>query len=369
MRNPGGFSGHAVRGLKLIRASLVPPERRISFAVSRTIGIIGAGGWGIALAKLLADKGEQLALWCHGADNYQELQRKRESSAYLPGIILPPAVQITSSLAAAVAERSVLICAVPSHALREVMMQAAAHVAAEARIISAAKGLEEGSLKTMGEVLSDVFGASRKSRHGFLSGPTFALEVARGLPAAVTVAADAQEIAVKVQETLSTQNFRVYTSRDVVGVQMGGVVKNVIAIAAGISDGLGLGQNARAALITRGLAEMTRLAVRMGADPLTLAGLPGLGDLILTCAGDLSRNRKVGLDIAKEQSVRESMGGTKTVAEGIRNTRSVYLLARRLGVEMPIVEQMFYVLYEGKKAADAARDLLHRSLKAEIPQN
>jgi glycerol-3-phosphate dehydrogenase (NAD(P)+) len=337
--------------------------------MSRTIAVIGAGGWGIALAKLLAEKGEPLTLWCHGADNYEELQRKRESSGYLSGIILPPAVQITNSLAAAVAERSLLICAVPSHAMREVMTQAAAHVGAEARIISAAKGLEEESLKTMGEVLTDVFGSSCKSRLGFLSGPTFALEVARGLPAAVTVAADADEIAVEVQETLRTQNFRVYTSRDIIGVQMGGAVKNVIAIAAGISDGLGLGHNARAALITRGLAEMTRLAVRMGADPLTLAGLPGLGDLILTCAGDLSRNRKVGLAIAQGQSLRESVAETKTVAEGIRNTRSVYLLARRLGVEMPIVEQMFCVLYEGKKAADAVRDLLHRSLKAEIPQN
>jgi glycerol-3-phosphate dehydrogenase (NAD(P)+) len=337
--------------------------------VSRTIGIIGAGGWGIALARLLADKGEQLTLWCHGAESYQELQRRRESSAYLAGIILPPAVQVTRALPEAVGERTLLICAVPSHAMREVMTQAAAHVAAEARIVSAAKGLEEESLKTMGEVLSDIFGASRKSRLAFLSGPTFAIEVARGLPAAVTVAADAEEIAAELQETLSTQNFRVYTSRDVVGVQMGGVVKNVIAIAAGISDGLGLGQNARAALITRGLAEMTRLAVRMGADPLTLAGLPGLGDLILTCAGDLSRNRKVGLDIAKGLSLRESIAGAKTVAEGIRNTRSVYLLARRLGVEMPIVEQMFYVLYEDKKASEAVRDLLHRSLKAEIPQN
>jgi len=337
--------------------------------VNRTIGIIGAGGWGIALARLLADKGEQLTLWCHGADSYEELARKRESSAYLGGIILPPAVKFTRTLAEAVAEKFLVICAVPSHAMREVMTPAAPHVAAQARIISAAKGLEEESLKTMGEVLSDIFGASRKSSHGFLSGPTFAIEVARGLPAAVTVAADSEEIAAEVQKTLSTQNFRVYTSRDVVGVQMGGVVKNVIAIAAGISDGLGLGQNARAALITRGLAEMTRLAVLMGAEPLTLAGLPGLGDLILTCAGDLSRNRKVGLDIARGRSLRESIAGAKTVAEGIRNTRSVYLLARRLGVEMPIVEQMFYVLYEGKNAEAAVRDLLHRSLKAEIPQN
>jgi glycerol-3-phosphate dehydrogenase (NAD(P)+) len=333
--------------------------------MSRTIGIIGAGGWGIALAKLLADKGEQVTLWCHGQDSFQELQRTRQSSAYLAGIILPPTVGITHTIADAVTGQYLIICAVPSHAVREVMAQAAFHSVAESRIVCAAKGLEEETLKTMGEVLSDVFGASRAHQHAFLSGPTFALEVARGLPAAVTVAASGEKIAAEVQETLSTANFRVYTSRDIIGVQMGGVVKNIIAIAAGISDGLGLGQNARAALITRGLAEMTRLAVRMGADPLTLAGLPGLGDMILTCAGDLSRNRKVGLAIAQGQSLREIVASTKTVAEGIRNTRSVFLLSRRLGVEMPIVEQMFYVLYENKQASEAVRDLLLRSLKAE----
>jgi glycerol-3-phosphate dehydrogenase (NAD(P)+) len=337
--------------------------------VPNTICVIGAGGWGIALAKLLADKGEPLTLWCHGADSFSELVHKRESAAYLSGIRLPPGVTITHSLAEAVAAKSLVICAVPSHALREVMTQALPYVGSEARIISAAKGIEEETLKTMGEVLRDVLGEANVVRHAFLSGPTFALEVARGLPAAVTVAAHEENVAVEVQRILSTDTFRVYTSRDVVGVQIGGVVKNVVAIAAGISDGLELGQNARAALITRGLAEMTRLAVRMGGDALTLAGLPGLGDLILTCTGDLSRNRKVGLDIGKGQSWQKSISGSRTVAEGIRNTRSVYLLARRLGVEMPIIEQMYCVLYDGKQAALAARDLLHRSLKAEIAQN
>jgi glycerol-3-phosphate dehydrogenase (NAD(P)+) len=199
-----------------------------------------------------------------------------------------------------------------------------------------------------------------------LSGPSFAAEAARGLPTAVTVAVHAEEVAAEVQRILSTQSFRVYTSKDVIGVQLGGVVKNVIAIAAGISDGLGLGQNARAALITRGLAEMTRLAVRMGADAMTLAGLPGLGDLILTCAGDLSRNRKVGLQIAQGKSLTEITSGTRMVAEGVRNARSVHALALRLGVEMPIVEQMDQVLYQGKKPAEAVRDLMQRSLKAEV---
>ncbi|MDH3446123.1 MAG: NAD(P)-dependent glycerol-3-phosphate dehydrogenase [Deltaproteobacteria bacterium] len=321
------------------------------------------------MAKLLAEKNEQVTLWCHGEDNYRELRRKRESPTYLAGIHLPQAVQITRALGDAVSDKMIIICAVPSHAVRQVMTQAAEHTHSEARIVCAAKGLEEETLKTMGEVLIDIFGTPRMSHHAFLSGPTFALEVARGLPAAVTAAAAAGDIASEIQALFSNSNLRVYTSGDVVGVQMGGVVKNIIAIAAGISDGLGLGQNARAALVTRGLAEMTRLAVRMGADPLTLAGLPGLGDLILTCAGDLSRNRKVGLEIAKGLSLREITANTKSVAEGIRNARSVYLLARRLDIEMPIVEQMFCVLYQGKKASEAVRDLLQRSLKAEIPQN
>ena len=217
----------------------------------------------------------------------------------------------------------------------------------------------------MAELFVDLFGAARKQRHAFLSGPTFAIEVARQLPAAVTVAAYDDAIARSIQQILSTPNLRVYTSADVIGVQIGGVVKNVIAIAAGISDGLSLGQNARAALITRGLAEMTRLAVRMGADSLTLAGLPGLGDLVLTCAGDLSRNRAVGLQIAAGKSLTEIAVSTRMIAEGVRNTRSLHLLAKRLKIEMPIVEQMHAVLYGGKKPAEAVHDLMQRSLKAE----
>jgi len=259
-----------------------------------------------------------------------------------------------------------IVCAVPSHSVREVMTAAAPHVYPQANILSGTKGMEEQSLKPMGEVLAEVFGAERREHFAFLSGPTFAIEVAQSLPAAVTVAAYVEKVATDIQETLSTQSLRVYTSKDVVGVQMGGVIKNVIAIAAGISDGLGLGYNARAALITRGLAEMTRLAVRMGADPMTLAGLPGLGDLILTCTGDLSRNRKVGVQIAQGKSIQEIIQGTQMIAEGIRNTRSVYLLAQQLGLEMPIVEQMYQVIYQQKKPVTAVRDLMQRSLKPEI---
>jgi glycerol-3-phosphate dehydrogenase (NAD(P)+) len=333
--------------------------------MSNDIGVVGAGGWGTALAKIVADKGERVTLWCHGADSFRQIVETRENRAYLAGICLPAEITVTQSLGEVVSNKRLVICAVPSHVVREVFSRAMDGLAQTTMILCGTKGLEEGSLKTMGELFVDLLGAGRKKNLAFLSGPTFALEVARMLPAAVTVAAADESIAKSIQQILSTQNFRVYTSADVIGVQIGGVVKNVIAIAAGISDGLSLGHNARAALITRGLAEMTRLAVRMKADPLTLAGLPGLGDLILTCTGDLSRNRAVGLQIARGRSLHEITASTRTVAEGVRNTRSLYALAERLGVDMPIVGQMYQVLYAGKEPADAVRDLMLRSLKPE----
>ena len=333
--------------------------------MTREIGVVGAGAWGTALAKVLADKGERITLWCHGVECCRDIANQRENRLYLPGIELPANVAATQSLQAAVAEKLLVICAVPSHAVRGVFTEAAAFMAPETLLVCGTKGLEEGTLRTMGELFGDIFGADSSKRQAFLSGPTFAIEVARGLPAAVTVAAYLESVAKTVQEILNTPSLRVYTSTDVVGVQIGGVVKNVIAIAAGISDGLGLGQNARAALITRGLAEMTRLAVRLGAESSTLAGLPGLGDLILTCAGDLSRNRRVGLQIAAGMSLAAITASTRSVAEGVRNTRSLYLLAERLGVEMPIVEQMHAVLHDGKPPAAAVRELMQRSLKSE----
>jgi glycerol-3-phosphate dehydrogenase (NAD(P)+) len=336
------------------------------FMLSQSIGIVGAGGWGTALAKLLADKGAPVSLWCHSEASFRELTEHRENRTYLPGITLPTDIEITQSLEAAVADKAVVLCAVPSHAVREVFSKIAARVGPQTMLVCGTKGIEEESLLTMGELLGEIFGPERKQRHAFLSGPTFAIEVARQLPAAVTVAAYDEAVAKTAQEILSTQNMRVYTSTDVIGVQMGGVVKNVIAIAAGISDGLGLGQNARAALITRGLAEMTRLAVRMGADAMTLAGLPGLGDLVLTCTGELSRNHKVGLQIAGGKTLEEITRSTRTVAEGVRNTRSLHALAQRLEVDMPIVEQMYQVLYAVKKPAEAVRDLMQRTLKPEV---
>jgi glycerol-3-phosphate dehydrogenase (NAD(P)+) len=334
--------------------------------MGRAIGVIGAGGWGTALAKLLCEKGDEVTLWCRGPESYQQIQEQGENSTYLPGIRLPPSLKATRSLKEALSGKELVFCAVPSHGVREVMRDAASHLPPQAILVCGTKGIDEKSLMTMGQVLNEIFGESKRERLAFLSGPTFAREIAQGLPAAITVASFVEQVGREIQATLSTQNLRVYTSRDVIGVQMGGVIKNVIAIAAGISDGLGLGHNARAALITRGLAEMTRLAVKMGADPLTLSGLPGLGDLILTCTGELSRNRSVGLQIAQGRKLEEISGGMRMVAEGLRNTRSLYLLAARLGVEMPIVEQMYLVLYEDKKPLEAVRDLMQRSLKPEM---
>jgi len=335
--------------------------------MGRAIGVIGAGGWGTALAKLLCEKSDDVTLWCHGEATFREMEAKGENVTYLPGVPLPRQLKITRSLKEMVPEKEVLLFAVPSHLIREVLQGAVSHMIPHTTLVCGTKGIEEGSLLTMGEVLIDLFGEPMRRHLTFLSGPSFALEVARGLPAAITLAAYDDEVGSDVQKTLSTQNFRVYTSQDVIGVQMGGVVKNVIAIAAGISDGLALGDNARAALMTRGLAEMTRLAVRMGADPLTLSGLPGLGDLILTCAGELSRNRRVGLEIAKGRKVSDILAGMRMVAEGVRNTRSVRLLAQRLEIEMPIVEQMCQVLYKGKDPMGAVRDLMQRTLKRELP--
>jgi glycerol-3-phosphate dehydrogenase (NAD(P)+) len=335
--------------------------------MGQKIGVIGAGGWGTALSKLLAEKGLQVTLWSHGEKSYREIKEKKENCSYLPGVSLPASLDVTRSIEEVVSAKDLLICALPSHKFREVVRSAQPSVSQESILVCGTKGIEEESLLTMGEVLSQIFGPSKEEKLAFLSGPTFAVEVAKGLPTAVTVATLSERIGREVQETLSTQNFRAYTSRDIVGVQMGGVVKNVIAIAAGISDGLALGSNARAALITRGLAEMTRLAVKMGGNPLTLSGLPGLGDLALTCTGDLSRNRRVGVEIALGKKPEEILSRMEMVAEGLRNARSVYLLAKRVGVEMPIVEQMYLVLYKGKRPLEAVRDLMQRPLKAEAP--
>jgi glycerol-3-phosphate dehydrogenase (NAD(P)+) len=304
-----------------------------------------------------------VTLWCRGEESCRQIAENRENRLYLPGVVLPETIKPTRSLREAVSEKEILICALPSHGVRETLGAALSFMSPRAVMVCGTKGIEEGTLMTMGEVLAEISGHARPT--AFLSGPTFAAEVGRGLPAAVTVASRQESVAREVQDALSTEKFRVYTSPDIVGVQLGGAIKNVIAIAAGISDGLGLGLNSRAALITRGLAEMTRLAVALGAEAPTLSGLAGLGDMVLTCTGELSRNRQAGVRIGRGENLKQIVEGTRMVAEGIRNTRSIYLLARRAGVEPPIVDQMHAVLYENKEPRMAVRDLMLRTLKPE----
>jgi glycerol-3-phosphate dehydrogenase (NAD(P)+) len=331
-----------------------------------TIGVIGAGSWGTALAKMLAESGHDVTLWAHNPQVSRTIAETRENPTYLPGFELPPTLRPTSDLREAVAEKDVLLSVSPSHVVREVMSEAMRHVTGTPYIVSASKGVEEASLLPMAGVLEQVAGARRAERICALSGPSFAREVAAHIPTAVTVAARAREVSEAVQKICTTAYFRVYSSQDLVGVEIGGAVKNVIAVAAGVSDGLGFGANTRAALITRGLAETGRLALRMGADPLTLSGLAGLGDLVLTCTGDLSRNRTVGLRLGRGEALATILGDMKMVAEGVKNTRSVRALAARLGVEMPITEQMYCMLYEGKAPRQVVTDLMTRGLKPEF---
>ena len=332
----------------------------------RKVAIIGAGNWGTALSIALAGIGHPVRLWAYEREVVESILARGENELFMPGVELPESVRPTNALQEALEDAEIVLTVTPSHVCRVLYEQMLDYLRPEMFFVSATKGIDTERLMRPSEIITSVVGPRFPPRLAVLSGPSFAREVARGAPTAVVVASRDRAAARMVQREFSSRVLRLYTSSDVIGVELGGSVKNVIAIAAGISDGLGLGQNARAALITRGLAEMTRLAVRMGANPMTLSGLPGLGDLVLTCAGDLSRNRKAGLQIAQGKSLQEITEESRMVAEGIRNTRSVYLLARHLDVEMPIVEQMHRVLYESKNPFEAVGDLMQRSFKPEI---
>lgn len=329
------------------------------------VAVIGAGGWGTALAALLTETGHQVCLWVRSPTLCAQLQETQENRPYLPGVRLPPALTYTTSLAEAVVDAAVIVLAVPSHAMRAVATAFRPHLSPGSLLVSTTKGIEEGTLYTMTAVLRDVLGESWQPFLAVLSGPSFAAEVARGLPTAVTVAAQ-EPIAVRLQRLFSSPRFRVYTTTDQVGVQIGGAVKNVIAIAAGVSDGLGYGFSARAALITRGLAEIIRLATRMGAQPQTLSGLSGVGDLVLTCTSNLSRNHRVGLRLGRGEQLSDIVEQMHMVAEGVRTCRSVFALARRLEVDMPIVRQVHALLYEGKPPQQVVAELLMREVKPEF---
>ena len=330
-----------------------------------SIGVIGAGSWGTTLANLLAKKGYPVVLWVYEADLAERMAKTRVNDLYLEGFTLSPNLTFTSELSEAVTGRQLLLLVSPSQVMRQVLKQLQPHLDATCLLVSAAKGIENNSLQLMSEVLEEVLGAEVKSRCAFLSGPSFAKEVVAEQPTAVAVAADDLDVARRVQEVFSTDYFRVYTNQDVVGVEIGGALKNVIALAAGVGDGLGFNHNARAALITRGLVEIARLGMAKGAVESTFAGLAGMGDLVLTCTGDLSRNRSVGMELGRGRKLDEILNQMRMVAEGVKTTLSAYQLANKLGVKMPITEQMYQILYEDKDPKLAVIDLMRRALTSE----
>ena len=324
------------------------------------LAIIGAGSWGTALSIVLAPRFESIRLWVYEADLAERMRVSHANDVYLPGFQVPANVEITSELPNALKDARVILSVVPSHLVRGVYEKMRQHLAEEAVFVSATKGLESGTLLRMSEIIGSMV-----PHVAVISGPSFAREVAELQPTAIVVASTDAGVAAYIQETFSGPTFRLYTSSDPIGVEIGGSIKNVVAIGAGVLHGMGLGHNAMAALITRGLAEMTRLAVAMGGKPLTLSGLAGLGDLVLTCNGDLSRNRMVGVELAKGKRLDEIVGGMKMVAEGIKTTDAAMDLARRYSVEMPITFHMHQVLHEGLAPREAIRRLMERSLKGE----
>jgi glycerol-3-phosphate dehydrogenase (NAD(P)+) len=329
------------------------------------VAVIGAGSWGTALSIHCARMGMPVSLWVYEEDLARRMVEAGENDIYLPGENLPPNIKATNSFEECLTGAQIVFSVVPSHVARQVWAEARAFLPLDAIIINATKGIEEKTLLTSTEVLIESVGENILERKVTLSGPTFAKEVARGLPAAAVIAGRNMEIANQVQKILTSESLRFYTNRDYVGVEIAGSLKNVMAISVGICDGLALGHNARAALITRGLAEMARLGVALGADPLTFKGLAGLGDLVLTCTGDLSRNRTLGLRLGKGESLEQITGSTPMVAEGVRTTRSARDLALREKVEMPITEEIYQVLYDGRKPLSALKRLMNRSLKEE----
>lgn len=329
------------------------------------IGVIGAGSWGTTLADLLARKGYQVCLWGYETDLVERMRASRINDLYLPQIELAANLSFTSAMPEAVSGQQLLLLVPPSQVMRPVVSQALPHIAPGTLLVSASKGIENDSLLPMSEVLAQLLPQELAANLAFLSGPTFAREVAQGMPTAVVVAAASAAVASRVQQVFNTEAFRVYTNDDVLGVELGGALKNVIALAAGVSDGLGFGYNTRAALITRGLAEITRVGLTMGASAATFAGLAGMGDLVLTCTGDLSRNRTVGIELGRGRRLQEILGGMQMVAEGVKTTLSAYQLCRKLGVEAPIIEQMYQILYADKDPRQAVTDLMQRELKRE----
>jgi len=333
---------------------------------SRSIGVVGAGSWGTALARLLARKGHRVFLWAREPEVTRDIRTHRENRTFLPGVQLPENLLAGSALEEAVADRDMVVSVVPSQYVSAVIREAAPFLAPTTLVISASKGIEVATGRRMDQVLSELLTPEQSQRLTFLSGPSFSAEVCQEAPTAVVVASRSAEAALEAQDAFQTEYFRVYTNQDVLGVELGGALKNVIALAAGVVAGMGFGHNTLAALITRGLAEVTRLGVAMGADPATFSGLAGMGDLVLTCTGSLSRNRTVGFRLGRGETLDDILSGMKGVAEGVRTVQAVRELARAHGVEMPISEEIYALLWEGRDAKDAVRNLMLRGPKPEI---
>jgi len=330
------------------------------------IAVVGGGSWGTALANLLGENGYSVDHWVYEKEVKEQIEQQHENIIFLPGVRLSDNISPSNDLAAVVSGKRMVVMVTPSHVTRETARQIKNALLPDATLVSATKGIENETLLTMSGVLKEVLPSVTDDRLVILSGPSFAKEVARRVPTLVAVASKNPERARKVQTVFSSAYFRVYTNEDVIGVELGGAVKNVIAIASGMIDGLGLGLNTRAAVMTRGLAEMRRLGAKMKADPRTFSGLAGVGDLILTCTGDLSRNHTVGVKLGQGKTLDDILSEMKMVAEGVKTAKSVYNLSRKMGVEMPICHSIYKILYEDLSPEAAARQLMSRDLKKEF---
>ncbi len=327
------------------------------------VGIIGAGSWGIALAKLLSNNGAQVTVWSILPDEIEMLKEKREHVSKLPGVILPESIQFTTDLENTVKANDVLVMAVPSTFVRGTSKKMAGFVKDGQIIVNVAKGIEEDTLMTLSDIIEEEI---PNAKVAVMCGPTHAEEVGRGIPTSIVVGAKEKETADILQDLFMNEAFRVYTSPDVLGMEIGSSLKNVVALAAGIADGLGYGDNTKAALITRGIAEITRLGVKMGGSAETFAGLTGIGDLIVTCASMHSRNRRAGILIGQGKTMQEAMDEVKMVVEGVYSAKAAMQLSKKYEVELPIIEQVNSVLFENKPASEAVRDLMVRDKKVEI---
>ena len=327
----------------------------------KKIAVIGAGSWGTTLASLLADKGNNVSLWVYEEDLAEEINKSRTNFKYLPGFVLPGTLMASSDIKEVLEGAKYVVNVVRTQHTRRVFETAHSFISDDALIVNASKGIEKETLLTVSGILAELSG----KKVAVLSGPSFAKEVIEKRPTAVTLASGSGEEGPELQKLFSTEYFRVYTNRDIIGAELGGALKNVMAIASGISDGLDLGSSTRAALITRALAEMTRMGVAMGADEKTFGGLSGIGDLVLTCTGTLSRNYTVGFKLGQGQSLEDILANMSMVAEGVATSESAYELSRKHKVEMPIVEQIYEVIRKGMKPVDAVKELMTRSLKSE----